>query len=104
MDTRVRSGEAKEDKFTGAIEKQTSRLPSSTFLGLAVGAFAASALMKLWGRDTGKWSSFVATLGPAFLIMGLYNKTVKQHGSDAVSGAKASWESLTSSEESRPTM
>jgi hypothetical protein len=33
------------------------------------------------GRDN--WALFVGQWAPAFLIMGVYNKMVKQHGSDA---------------------
>jgi hypothetical protein len=42
---------------------------------------AASAVLKIMGRDN--WALFVGQWAPAFLIMGVYNKMVKQHGSDA---------------------
>jgi hypothetical protein len=83
MDTRV-SGQS-EDRFTGAIESQTSKAPSSLFLGLAIGAMAGSAVLKILGKD--EWSLFVGQWPAAFLIMGIYNKMVKQHGSDA----RSSW-------------
>src|SRR4051794_40542308 len=38
METRT-SGQ-REDRFTGALESQTSRAPSSLFLGLAIGSMA----------------------------------------------------------------
>lgn len=85
METRVRTGEAREDRFTGAIESQTSKLPSTLYLGLALGAMAASATLKILGKDD--WSIFVGQWPAPFLIMGLYNKTVKQQGSDALSRA-----------------
>ena len=44
METRVERGQAQEDAVTGAIERQTSQVPSSVFLGLAVGAMVASLL------------------------------------------------------------
>jgi hypothetical protein len=81
METRARRGESPEDRFTGAIESQTSKVPSSTFLGLAIGAMAASLTLKLMGKDD--WALFVGQWPAAFLIMGNYNKMVKQHGSDA---------------------
>lgn len=81
MDKRVRKGESREDRFTGAIEAQTSKLPSSTFLGLAVGSMAVSLTLKIMGKDD--WSLFVGQWAAPFLIMGNYNKMVKQHGSDA---------------------
>jgi hypothetical protein len=43
----------------------------------------ASALLKIIGKD--QWALFVGQWAPAFLIMGVYNKMVKQHGSDVYS-------------------
>lgn len=71
----------REDKFTGAVESQTSKLPSSMFLGLAVGSMVASFILKLAEKDD--WALFVGQWAAPFLIMGNYNKMVKQHGSDA---------------------
>ncbi len=78
MQTRT-SGEA-EDRYTGAIESQTSKLPSSIFLGLAVGSMAASLILKVMDKED--WALFVGQWAAPFLIMGNYNKMVKQHGSD----------------------
>jgi len=79
METGV-SGQT-EDKFTGAIESQTSRVPSSLFLGMAVGSMVASLILKIVEKDD--WALFVGQWAAPFLIMGNYNKMVKQHGSDA---------------------
>jgi hypothetical protein len=81
MQTRV-SGE-REDRFTGAIESQTSKIPSTGYLGAAVGSMVASGVLKILGHN--EWALFVGQWAPAFLIMGVYNKMVKQHGSDALS-------------------
>ena len=81
METRV-SGQ-REDRFTGAVESQTSKVPSSMFLGLAVGSMAASLILKIAQKDD--WALFVGQWAAPFLIMGNYNKMVKQHGSDATS-------------------
>lgn len=70
-----------EDPVTGAIEAQTSKIPSSAYLLTAVGCMAASATFKLVGKDD--WAMFVGQWAPTILIMGVYNKQVKQHGSDA---------------------
>jgi hypothetical protein len=80
MDSKVYRGES-EDRFTGAIESQTSRIPSTGYLAAAVSSMAASAVLKIMGRDN--WALFVGQWATAFLIMGVYNKMVKQHGSDA---------------------
>ena len=76
-----------EDRITGAIESQTSKWPSSAFLAAAIGSMAASAILKGIGKDD--WALFVGQWAPTLLIMGLYNKTVKQLGSDAYSNARA---------------
>lgn len=81
--TKVSRGESTEDRFTGAIEKHTSQLPSTTFLGLAIGSMAVSAILKIMGKDD--WALFVGQWAAPFLIMGNYNKMVKQHGSDSQS-------------------
>jgi hypothetical protein len=79
MDTRT-SGQL-EDNYTGMLESQTSKLPSTVFLGLAIGSMAASAILKILDKDD--WALFVGQWAAPFLIIGNYNKMVKQHGSDA---------------------
>ncbi len=63
-----------------AIEQQTAKLPSDTFLWLALGSIATSLTLKLSGR--GKDALFVGQWAPTFLLLGVYNKLVKQLGSD----------------------
>ncbi len=69
----------KEDMVTKAIEKQTIKLPSDTFLFAAMGAAALSLTLRLMGND--KNSSFVGQWVAPILIMGVYNKLVKQEES-----------------------
>jgi hypothetical protein len=80
------SGGIAEDRFTGAIESQTSKIPSSGYLAAAITSMVASAVLKITGKD--EWALFVGQWAPAFLIMGVYNKMVKQHGSDVYSKAE----------------
>lgn len=69
-----------EGPVAKTIEEQTAKLPSDVFLWAAVGSMAASATLHLLGnRHT---SVFVGQWAPTFLILGLYNKLVKQLGSD----------------------
>jgi hypothetical protein len=69
-----------EGTITKKIESVTAPIPSSVYLSLAISAMGASLLLMLTGRkDT---ANFVGQWAPAILIMGLYNKMVKQHGSD----------------------
>jgi hypothetical protein len=79
--SKVSRGEAAEDRVTGTIERQTSQVPSTVFLGLAIGSMAASAILQIAGKD--HWALFVGQWAAPFLIMGNYNKMVKEHGSDA---------------------
>lgn len=70
-----------EGKFTKAIEKQTARIPSVGFLGLALGAMAVSVGLEVFSRrkDPG---AFVGLWVPTLLLFGIYNKIVKVEGSD----------------------
>jgi hypothetical protein len=71
----------REDRVTGTLEAQTSRLPSSAFLTAAIGSMAASALLRWAGKK--ELALFIGEWVPTILIMGVYNKMVKQHGSDS---------------------
>jgi hypothetical protein len=84
MESKVYRGQA-EDGFTGALEAQTSRMPSSGYLAFALGSIATSAVLKAMGKND--WALFVGQWAAPFLIIGVYNKMVKQHGSDAYSNA-----------------
>ena len=70
--------EPSEDEFTKSIEKSTASLPSSAFLGIALGAIGLSLVCQVTGK--GKWGNFIAQWVPTWLIIGLYNKMVKQQG------------------------
>jgi hypothetical protein len=77
MGTRVKSWQASEDQVTGAFDRQTSMVPSSLFLRLALGSMVVSAVLKLSGKN--HWALFVGQWAAPFLIMGNYNKSVKQY-------------------------
>lgn len=81
QDHRVVPGQVKEDQVTSFIEKHTSQLPSSFYLGAAGISVATSLVLKLTGRD--REAQFVGQWVAPFLLFGIYNKLVKQHGSDA---------------------
>ncbi|HEY3705810.1 MAG TPA: hypothetical protein VGL22_12150 [Terracidiphilus sp.] len=80
-DLRVARGDSNEDQLTAGIEKVTSKAPSSLFLGLALGSMAVSVGFMAAGRK--HESLFVGQWAAPFLLLGIYNKMVKQHGSDA---------------------
>ncbi|MGQ2985546.1 hypothetical protein [Flavobacterium sp.] len=69
-----------EGPVAKAIENQTSKLPSDLFLWAAIGSMAASATLKILGRD--KSALFVGQWAAPFLLFGVYNKIVKVEGSD----------------------
>ena len=82
-DHRVNAGEAQEDQVTAAIEQVTSKIPSAIFLGAAIASILGSVSFKIAKKE--HEALFVGQWVAPFLILGLYNKMVKQHGSDASS-------------------
>jgi hypothetical protein len=77
-----------EGRIARAIERQTAKLPSDTFLWLALGAMSTSASLQVMGKR--RKSLFIGQWVPALLLFGLYNKLVKQLGSDSVHRARTS--------------
>ena len=75
--------EHSEGQVAKTIERETAKLPSDTFLWLAIGSMVVSATMQFAGKKHG--SVFVGQWAPSFLLFGVYNKLVKQLGSDRVS-------------------
>jgi hypothetical protein len=81
--TRQRSGAAPhegEGLVARMIEEHTAKIPSDFFLWAAGGSIAASLALKITGDDRN--AVFVGQWAPTFLILGLYNKLVKLHGSE----------------------
>lgn len=70
----------KEGKVAKAIEDQTAKLPSDLFLWAALGSMAASAILQVTHNK--KVSLFVGQWAAPFLLLGIYNKMVKQEGHD----------------------
>ena len=78
-----------EDEFTKKVEKYTAQIPSSAFLGVAIGSMALSLAFQLMGR--GKWGNFIAQWVPTWLIIGVYNKLVKLEGHDHIDTPRRSF-------------
>ena len=70
----------KEGKVATAIEEQTAKMPSDVFLWAALGSMAASAVLQFTNYK--KESLFVGQWAAPFLLLGVYNKLVKQLGHD----------------------
>ena len=75
----------KEGPVARAIEEQTAKLPSDTFLWASVGAMTASLTLKLFKQD--HLALFIGQWAAPFLLFGIYNKLVKQDGHDSTSPA-----------------
>jgi hypothetical protein len=81
-------GDHSEGKLTKSIENQTAKLPSITFLNLAIGSMVLSAGLAIAGgknEDVKPYANFVGLWAPTFLLLGIYNKLVKLEGNDQFS-------------------
>ena len=70
-----------EGSLARSIEDRTAKLPSDTFLWAAVASMLVSASLHVMGQKQA--SVFVGQWAPTLLILGVYNKLVKQLGSDS---------------------
>lgn len=74
--------EHREGVVARSIEMQTAKLPSDVWLWAAFGSIAASLTFQVAGKKDN--ALFVGQWAPTFLLLGLYNKLVKLHGSEGV--------------------
>ncbi len=81
-DYRVRAGDIEEDQVTSLLESYSAQVPTSFFLGAAGASIVGSLIAKIQGND--ELALFVGQWAAPFLLLGIYNKMVKQHGSDAI--------------------
>ena len=72
--------EHREGSLARGIEQQTAKLPSDTWLWAALGSIGISLFLQMKGDE--RKANFVGHWAPTFLLLGLYNKLVKLHGSD----------------------
>jgi len=70
--------EHKEGKVASMIEEQTAKLPSDLFLWSALGSMATSLTLKILGKD--EEALFVGQWAAPFLLLGNYNKLIRQEG------------------------
>ena len=75
----------KEGPIAKAIEEQTSKLPSDTFLWASATAMAASLTLKLLKQD--HLALFIGQWAAPMLLFGIYNKLVKLEGHDSTERA-----------------
>jgi hypothetical protein len=72
--------EHREGKVARSIEQQTAKVPSDVFLWAAFSAIAGSLALQIASKKDA--ATFVGHWAPTLLILGVYNKIVKLHGSD----------------------
>ena len=88
METMIREprtsprAEHREGTIARSIEQQTAKLPSDTFLWAAIGSIGASLVLQMMNKR--EHANFIGQWAPTLLILGLYNKMVKLHGSESV--------------------
>ena len=70
----------KEGRVAIKIEEQTAKIPSDTYLWASISAMVASLTLKIVGKNS--LALFIGQWAPSFLILGLYNKIVKELGHD----------------------
>lgn len=76
----LENDERREGRITSAIENQAAKVPSVAFLNLAFASMALSVGIAASTRKA-EWANFVGLWAPAFMLMGIYNKLVKELGS-----------------------
>lgn len=69
-----------EGSVATKLEQQTAKIPSDVYLWSALGSMAVSLTLKFLNRD--HEALFVGQWAPSFLLLGIYNKLVKQRGHD----------------------
>ncbi|HEV2830461.1 MAG TPA: hypothetical protein VGW31_00655 [Hanamia sp.] len=62
------------------IEEQTAKLPSDLFLWSSLAVMGVSLALQIAGQK--HKSLFIGQWAAPFLLLGVYNKLVKQHGHD----------------------
>lgn len=77
----------REGELTQRLERQSARVPSGTYMSAAFVSMGLSLALKLAGRDEG--ALFVGQWAAPFLLMGVYNKLVKQLGSQGERAGRA---------------
>ena len=86
--TSFKRGEAEqqsEGQLARTLERETAKLPSDVWLWAAVGSMTAAAVFQASRKPHA--ALFVGQWAAPLLLIGVYNKLVKQHGSDRASAS-----------------
>ena len=79
----IARGPATEGEFTKTVEQVTAKVPSISYLSLALASMAVSAGLAAFTRRK-DLANFIGMWVPTFMLVGIYNKIVKVQGSDQV--------------------
>lgn len=79
MATEVNPGH-QEGEMAKAIEQQTAKIPSDVYLWVSVAVMGVSLALQITGLK--HKSLFIGQWAAPILLMGIYNKLVKQEGHD----------------------
>ncbi len=71
-----RADNVHEGKLTRAIETQTAKIPSVSYLSLAIASMGLSAFTSLVVKNR-QLGNFFGLWVPSLLVIGIYNKLVK---------------------------
>lgn len=74
----LHEGLQEESRLGSAIERRSAKVPSDLFLWLGAGSIIGSLAVFATGRR--QEGVFVGMWAPTFLLLGIYNKLVKQLG------------------------
>lgn len=70
----------KEGPVATKIEEQTAKIPSDVFLWTSLASMSVSLVFQIAGKK--HTSLFIGQWAAPFLLLGIYNKLVKQLGHD----------------------
>lgn len=79
--------EFREGPIARGLEHQTAKIPSDVWLWAAFASIGAALGFQIAGKET--HANFLGHWAPTFLLLGVYNKLVKLHGSDALERRRA---------------
>jgi hypothetical protein len=82
------AGTPKEGQLTKRVEDITAKVPSISYLALAIGSMALSAGIAAFTQKK-SLANFVGLWVPSFMLIGIYNKLVKLEGHDSIDHAPA---------------
>lgn len=88
IDQRGTRSDPQEDQFLATISKPNPVFPSGAYLGLGLCAVVLSSVLQ--GMNKKNAATFIGQWAVPFLLLGIYNKFVRQHKSTKGAGIENS--------------